>query len=105
MGGDGGGEARRRGVFDVSGAWSSILQSMQSTAAPMRVAQKNRAVQNCMKAVARATREVEQRIGQTEVRVVPDTAACRRANWRVWSCLESVDGGSGGMSTWRWCCV
>ena len=67
----------------------------------MLVAQRNRAVQSRMKAVARGTREVEQRIGQTEVRVVPDTAVCRRANGRVRSRLESVDGGSGGMSTRR----
>jgi len=92
-------------VLDVAGAWLIILRNMQSTTAPMRVAQKNRAVQNRVKAVARATKEVGQRIGQTEVRVVPDTAACRRASRRVWSCLESMDGGSGGMSTWKWCCV
>jgi len=49
--------------------------------------------------------EVGQRDGQAEVRVVPDMAARRRASRRVWSCLESVDGGSGGMSTRKGCCV
>ena len=49
--------------------------------------------------------DVGQRIGQAEVRVDPDMAARRRASRRVLSCLESVDGESGGMSTWRWSCV
>ena len=40
-------------------------------------------MQNRMKAVARATNEVGQRVGQTEVRVDPDMVACRRANGPV----------------------
>jgi len=83
----------------------SILRRMQSTAAPILVAQKTRTAKSCKTAVVRAPKGVVKRIGQTKVMAALDTAACRRANGRIWVRAKFVDGGSGGTSTWQWCCA
>jgi len=83
----------------------SILRRMQSTANPILVAQKTRTAKSCKTTVARAPKGVVKRFGQMKVMVVPDTAACRRANRRIWVRAKFMDGGSGGTSTRQWCCA